>query len=274
MRATQNVQRAAATSVRSTTASGSVVYESERAVHEYLQFHFGDPKKVVPYAFAPQDAVAFLPRTVEESARLTPTGQRRRALDVGCAVGRATFELARHFDEAVGVDFSHHFAETANKMKSEGKLPYDALIQGDIWEVRQAAVPSDIDRTKVHFEQGDACNLKPSLGKFDVVFASNLLCRLPNPEKFLTDVSSFINPNGIFALISPYSWLEEYTAKDKWIGGVLDSNGKRIESFDQIERILSSNFKLVKRQDYPFIIREHARKYQWGVSDGTFWQRK
>lgn len=32
---------AAASSVRSTTASGSVVYESERAVHEYLQFHFG-----------------------------------------------------------------------------------------------------------------------------------------------------------------------------------------------------------------------------------------
>lgn len=34
------MQKAAA-SVRSTTASGSVVYESERAVHEYLQFHFG-----------------------------------------------------------------------------------------------------------------------------------------------------------------------------------------------------------------------------------------
>lgn len=27
--------------VRSTTASGSAVYESERAVHEYLQFHYG-----------------------------------------------------------------------------------------------------------------------------------------------------------------------------------------------------------------------------------------
>lgn len=34
------MQKAAA-NVRSTTASGSVVYESERAVHEYLQFHFG-----------------------------------------------------------------------------------------------------------------------------------------------------------------------------------------------------------------------------------------
>lgn len=29
----------------------------------------------------------------------------RRALDVGCAVGRACFELARDFDEVVGIDF-------------------------------------------------------------------------------------------------------------------------------------------------------------------------
>lgn len=38
------VQKAAAATVRSTTASGSVVYESERAVHEYLQFHFGSSR--------------------------------------------------------------------------------------------------------------------------------------------------------------------------------------------------------------------------------------
>lgn len=41
MRATASAMQKAATTVRSTTASGSVVYESERAVHEYLQFHFG-----------------------------------------------------------------------------------------------------------------------------------------------------------------------------------------------------------------------------------------
>jgi len=33
----------------------------------------------------------------------------KRALDVGCAVGRATFELARSFDETVGIDLSARF---------------------------------------------------------------------------------------------------------------------------------------------------------------------
>lgn len=63
----------------------------------------GDPASVVPYSFAPQDALAFLPRTVEQSAALVPATQRRRALDIGCAVGRATFELSKHFDEVQGM---------------------------------------------------------------------------------------------------------------------------------------------------------------------------
>lgn len=111
-------------------------------------------------------------------------------------------------------------------------------------------------------------------GKFDAVFASNLLCRLPEPQKFLTEIGGCINSGGILALVSPYSWLEEYTAKDKWIGGVRDGEGKPVDSFSVIEKLLSADFELVERQDYPFMIREHERKYQWGVSDGTFWRRK
>ena len=42
--AKQLVQRFSTTPVRSTTASGSVVYESQRAVDEYLQMHYGRKK--------------------------------------------------------------------------------------------------------------------------------------------------------------------------------------------------------------------------------------
>lgn len=40
-----------------------------------------------------------------------------RALDVGCAVGGATFELSKYFDSVVGIDFSHAFVDTANELK-------------------------------------------------------------------------------------------------------------------------------------------------------------
>ncbi|KAJ0401255.1 hypothetical protein P43SY_010979 [Pythium insidiosum] len=268
------MKQAAAATVRSTTASGSVVYESERAVNEYLQFHFGEPRDVAPYRFAPQDALNFLPKTVDECVQLVPAGQRRRALDIGCAVGRATFEFSKHFDEAIGIDFSHHFADAATKMKQLKEMPYDAQIQGDVRESRVARLPQGSRPERTQFQQGDACNLSPSLGQFNAVFASNLLCRLPEPRKFLTEISDFVAPGGIFALISPYSWLEEYTVKEKWIGGVVDENGQPVQSFDVVAKLLEPHFELVKREDYPFMIREHARKYQWGVSDGTFWRRK
>lgn len=39
-----------------------------------------------------------------------PTG---RALDLGCAVGRSTFEIAREFSEVVGIDISQTFIDGA-----------------------------------------------------------------------------------------------------------------------------------------------------------------
>ncbi|KAI9914994.1 hypothetical protein PsorP6_007769 [Peronosclerospora sorghi] len=239
--------------VRSTTASGSAIYESTRAVHEYLQFHYGEPSVVVPYSFAPKDALQFLSRTVERCATLSALSHRDRALDIGCAVGRATFELSKYYHEAVGIDFSQHFVDAATQMKEKGEMEYEAHIQGDIVEIRRAKVPE---------------------GTFDVVFACNLLCRLPDPKTFLTKISERINPGGLFVLVSPYSWLEEYTRKDKWIGGVRDAEGNPVGSFCQIENLLSKDFELIERQDFPFLIREHERKYQWGVSDGTYWKRK
>lgn len=37
------------TIVRSTTASGSQVYESKRAVNEYLLFHYGKSQEIIPF---------------------------------------------------------------------------------------------------------------------------------------------------------------------------------------------------------------------------------
>lgn len=153
-------------------------------------------------------------------------------------------------------------------------MEYEAHIQGDIRATRTVALPEGVHASRVSFQQGDACNLSPSLGQFDAIFASNLLCRLPEPAQFLDSINQFIKKDGILALVSPYSWLEEYTAKDKWIGATVDAAGSPVDSFSVIKKHLEPHFELVHREDYPFLIREHERKYQWGVSDGCFWKRK
>jgi putative 4-mercaptohistidine N1-methyltranferase len=260
--------------VRSTAASGSQVYESKRAVHEYLLFHYGKPNEIMPHSDIDVGfALNFAQRSHQlavdlASAKGVPCN---RALDIGCAVGGLSFELARSFNDVVGIDFSHHFVDAANGMKIAGNAPYQTMVQGEIFEDNIAEVSPEIDRSRVNFFQGDACNLQPELGKFDVILASNLLCRLPDPEKFLRDIPAFLNPTGILILISPYSWLDEYTDRSRWIGA---KPGQ--ESYSEVERILTSNnsqpLKLIEKRNIPFLIREHERKFQLGVSDFTAWQ--
>lgn len=109
-------------------------------------------------------------------------------------------------------------------------------------------------------------------GKFDTILASNLLCRLPNPRKFLADIPNFLNPGGTLVLVSPYSWLEEYTPVSEWVGAVAEAPN----SGEEVKLILGhkgTKLELIHRQDMPFLIREHERKYQYGVSDCMVWRK-
>lgn len=269
-------------------SSGSSVYESTRAVHEYLLFHYGAADVLMPYSFGPHAALSFPQRTAEICARYAPQSGSSRALDLGCAVGGAAFELTKNFDEVVGVDFSHQFIATANTMKTVGEMDYSILKQGHIFEDHKAVVPVQLDRTKTSFSQGDACNLDPLLGTFDLIHGANLLCRLPSPRKFLSDITTFLNDNGNLVLVSPYSWLEEYTPVDEWIGGTTDAaTGTVLDSASELQKVMdnistasttsdsnkSFQMKLVYEENTPFLIREHERKFQYGVSHTTIWQK-
>jgi len=63
---------------------------------------------------------------------------------VGCAVGRSSFELVRHFDEVIGVDYSKSFVDTCDLLRDNGRLGYTILKQGTIMEEFVAVVNPDI----------------------------------------------------------------------------------------------------------------------------------
>lgn len=261
--------------VRSTAASGSQVYESSRAVSEYLLFHYGAEADMMPYAFGPKAALNFTGRLADLGA--THTKGRGRALDLGCSVGGSAFELTKHFEEVVGIDFSQHFVDAGNTMKRDGQMDYEVMEQGSIFSKRMAALPEGVHPSKVTFEQGDATNLSRDLGTFDHILASNLMCRLPSPRKFLDAVPSLLNPGATLLLVSPYSWLEEYTPTSEWVGAVGGEGvDDPVKSYDALlAYIKSEGLPLVQRhrEDIPFVIREHERKYQYGVSDAIVFER-
>lgn len=248
-------------------------YETDRAVSEYLLFHYGRPHEILPYEFGPATALNYPARCVGEcldTAELSPLA---RALDLGCAVGRSSFELARHCREVIGIDFSQRFVDAANRLKKDGKLNYARVEQGELVAKATAVVPAEIDRTRVQFERGDAMTLRELLGRFDVVLLANLVDRLANPARCLAQLPALMNRGSQLIITTPGTWLEEYTPRENWLGG-FERAGRVVTTLDGLRERLDKDFELGGTKDLPFLIREHARKYQWSVAQASWWRRR
>jgi len=194
-------------------------------------------------------------------------------LDLGCAVGRSTFELARRCAEVAGLDASARFIAIARHLQKHGSFPFQSVEEGWLTRSRRAVVPAAIDRRRVRFARGDATNLPSDLGLFDVILMANLIDRLGQPRKCLAQMRHFLRPGGQLIITSPYTWLEEYTPRRRWLGGFL-RRGRPVKTFDTLRQILSPHFRLVSRRDLPFLIREHARKFQVGLAEASVWLRR
>ncbi|MBU6398683.1 MAG: putative 4-mercaptohistidine N1-methyltransferase [Verrucomicrobia bacterium] len=248
-------------------------YETDRALAEYLLFHYGTPEAVLPFDPGPRAALEFPARCVSECLERDRLRPGARALDLGCAVGRATFELARHCARVVGIDWSARLIDAAQRLRRVGTLDFAYADEGDLTLEATARVPVTIDRRRVAFEHGDALNLRGDLGAFDVVLAANLIDRLEDPRRFLARVPALVAPGGQLILTSPYTWLPQYTPREHWLGG-FERDGRRVKTLDTLKEILAPNFQLAACRDLPFLIREHARKFQWSVAEASVWNRR
>jgi putative 4-mercaptohistidine N1-methyltranferase len=240
-------------------------YETDALLREYLLFHFGDEAATFGKIPGPVGALGFAQRCV--TRLLGPVPDDAAALDVGCAVGGSAFELAKTCRAVHGVDFSKGFVAAARRLAAEGMMESAVLVEAGRMVPFLARVDPSVDRRRVTFEAGDAMALDPALGAFDVVLAANLICRLPAPMKFLDRLPELVKPGGQLLLATPFTWLEDYTPPALWLGRVRPG-------IEDLQEILEPAFTLEERVDLPFIIREHARKFQYGVSLGTRWRRR
>ena len=241
-------------------------YESDTVISQYCHFGWGESYFSIPNYPA---------KCAELALEYMADKPKKRALDLGCAIGRSSFELARTFDEVVGVDFSTRFIQHAQRLKDASVLRYRLPVEGELeafYEVDLADFGLDKVKEKVTFWQGDACNLKSHYSGFDLIFAGNLLDRLYDPRKFLESLYARINPGGMLILTSPYSWQEESTPRERWIGG-FKRDGENFTTLDGLSEILEPGFKLTERRDIPFVIYETARKFQHTVAEMSVWER-
>ncbi|MBI2424055.1 MAG: putative 4-mercaptohistidine N1-methyltransferase [Candidatus Hydrogenedentes bacterium] len=245
-------------------------YESDDLLQQYLLFHYGKAKDRMPYGFGPEFGAPFPARVVREFVEAPPHAAAARALDLGCAVGRSSFELARHFGEVVGIDYSAAFIRAAHTMREAGEMRIRVKEEGRRYRDVCVSVHSDILRSRVHFEVGDAMALRDGLSDFDVVLMLNVIDRLHTPLLGLERLAGLVKPGGQLVLSSPYTWMAEFTPVERWLGHETGGGS----SFDALQSRLEADFALKRRVDFPMVIREHSRKYQYCVPEVSVWRRR
>ena len=242
------------------------IYESDELVSQYCEFQYGDSNfGVKNFAIA-----------CAEVAR-SFANNKSKALDLGCATGRATFELAKDFDAVEGIDFSARFVQVGAKLRNDGYIAFTSKEEGEIFSQKRISIESlgyEALRDKVTFWQGDACNMKSNFNAYDLVMATNLIDRLYQPRLFLDTIHERINDDGILVITSPYTWQESSTKKEFWLGGYKDENGNEVSTLESLKSILSDHFELIHVQDLDFVIKETARKYQHTISELSVWKKK
>jgi 5-histidylcysteine sulfoxide synthase/putative 4-mercaptohistidine N1-methyltranferase len=242
-------------------------YESDAMAAQYCDAHYGSEHFGVAN-FA--TATARICLQAMQGRRLG------HALDLGCAVGRASFELARGgFSQVTGLDFSTRFFRLAARMQEEGYLRYALPEEGEVVSFHETSLQDcglEGIRERVEFYQADACNLPEKFTGYDLVLASNLIDRLYSPRRFLTMIHQRLNPGGLLVLTSPYTWLEEFTKKEEWLGGYREA-GEPVWSLDGLKEALAPHFRLQSEpRDVPLVIRETRRKFQHSVAELTVWE--
>lgn len=243
-------------------------YETDKMLSEYAELHYGES-----YFNVPNFQQSLMQLAIEAMAGKA----KNKALDLGCAVGRGSFELAKHFDAVTGIDFSARLINLGVQMQQRGVIRYTIADEGELVHYREQRLADfglDTVADKVEFMQGDACNLKSAFAGYDLIVAANLLDRLYDPALFLESINERLNAGGLLVLASPYTWLEEHTEKAKWLGG-FKKDGESFTTLDGLHAILDTHFNLVSGpQSLPFVIRETSRKFQHTLSEVTIWERK
>ncbi|MBP0047176.1 5-histidylcysteine sulfoxide synthase [Marinobacterium sp. AK62] len=241
-------------------------YETDELAAQYADFHYGES----------HFSVANFPRTLARLAiELAGPERNTKALDLGCATGRASFELAHHFRHVDGVDFSARLINLGVQLQQQGRLRYTLPEEGELVSYHECDLASlglSECAERVNFIQGDACNLKPILTGYDLILAANLIDRLYDPRQFLEQVHTRLNPDGLLVLASPYTWLEAHTPKEAWLGG-FKRDGESVTTLDGLHAVLDTHFERIREpEEIPFVIRETRRKYQHTLSEVTCWR--
>lgn len=141
------------------------------------------------------------------------------AIDIGCAVGRASFELAQATDGLVlGVDLNFGMLRTTARIQREGRIRYSKRRGGVVFERRE--FPARFEKAEnVDFWVCDATRLPFRSQTFGLCASLNVVDCVASPYDHLAELSRVLMPGSGAVIATPYDWNAAATPVDAWVGG-------------------------------------------------------
>lgn len=265
--------------VQSEQASAALIpanhYETNQDICQQLQNHYGEAND----SGAQAHNVANYPLQVARAVRYFTQkyqSETTKLLDLGCSVGRSSFELADYFDQIDAVDFSARYILHGVQLQQNKRVRYALENEGDIVdfkEVHLAGLGLSAHQDKIHFSQGDPCNLKAIFSGYDVVLAQHVLEKSYDPAQFLNTIGARLNPGALLILVSDYQFSQDVADKAKWLGGT-KVNGENVTGFDGLSQRLDSGFSLLDQQELTRLVKVNQRHFDLSLTHLTVWQVK
>jgi SAM-dependent methyltransferase len=148
------------------------------------------------------------------------------ALDIGCSVGRLSFELSKTHSFVIGIDTSVSFIKKARELMTGQHLEFDLIIEGYIAEKHRCDFDPAFNYEQVDFIVADALALPFRGQAFSTVTSINLLEKVSSPIQHLMDINRVLGQkNGMFVFSDPFSWDESVSDPATWLSGGTNGNG-------------------------------------------------
>ena len=170
----------------------------------------------------------------------TPTGP---WLDVGCAVGRTSLELARRIDDLVlGLDLHFGMVSLAARLLRGETAQAPRRRSGVVYGRRGVQLAGSVleeGAERVDFWLCDALALPFPDGTFAGTLALNVLDCLASPFEGLQQMARTLRVGGTLSMCSPYDWSTGATPFEGWLGGHSDRGVDGGDAARRLRQILA-----------------------------------
>jgi SAM-dependent methyltransferase len=162
-------------------------------------------------------------------------------LDIGCSVGRGTFELAGATgDLAIGVDLNFSMLRVAEEIRRTGRASYARRRVGLVFDFIDDPIPA-FPTGNVSFWCTDVSSLPFAAANFEGAISLNMLDCVSSPLSLLCEMGRVLKPNSEAILGTPFDWAAGATEASAWLGGHSQRSPHEGSSLTELRRVLSPN---------------------------------